>query len=144
MGSRSSTSFEAGWAAASTRRSASCSPMPDRSSRGRRLDAIEAESDGFKLAEVDLALRGEGEILGTRQHGLPRFRVAVLPDDLALLTEARREVIALLDPVRIAGGAGARAVARRCPPAVRRRAGRGHTGVNDPGVVRSCGSSPAS
>ncbi len=61
----------------------------------RRLAAIEAESDGFKLAEVDLALRGEGEILGTRQHGLPRFRVAELPDDIALLTEARREVISL-------------------------------------------------
>jgi ATP-dependent DNA helicase RecG len=61
----------------------------------RRLAAIEAERDGFKLAEVDLALRGEGEILGTRQHGLPRFRVAELPDDLPLLTEARREVIAL-------------------------------------------------
>jgi ATP-dependent DNA helicase RecG len=63
----------------------------------RRLDAIAAERDGFKLAEVDLALRGEGEILGTRQHGLPRFRVAVLPDDVGMLTEARREVIALLD-----------------------------------------------
>ena len=63
----------------------------------RRLDAIASERDGFKLAEVDLALRGEGEILGTRQHGLPRFRVAVLPDDLALLTAARREVVALHD-----------------------------------------------
>jgi ATP-dependent DNA helicase RecG len=61
----------------------------------RRLDAIAGERDGFKLAEVDLALRGEGEILGTRQHGLPRFRVAVLPDDLSLLTAARREVVAL-------------------------------------------------
>ncbi len=63
----------------------------------RRLAAIESERDGFKLAEVDLALRGEGEILGTRQHGLPRFRVAELPDDVAVLTEARREVIALLE-----------------------------------------------
>jgi ATP-dependent DNA helicase RecG len=62
---------------------------------GRRLDAIERERDGFKLAEVDLALRGEGEILGTRQHGLPRYRVAELPDDLPLLIEARREVVAL-------------------------------------------------
>jgi ATP-dependent DNA helicase RecG len=63
----------------------------------RRLEAIGAEQDGFKLAEIDLALRGEGEILGTRQHGMPRFRVADLPDDLGLLTEARREVIALRD-----------------------------------------------
>ena len=63
----------------------------------RRLEAIATERDGFKLAEVDLALRGEGEILGTRQHGLPRFRVAVLPDDVVTLAEARREVIALLD-----------------------------------------------
>ena len=63
----------------------------------RRLAAIEAERDGFKLAEVDLALRGEGEILGTRQHGLPRFRVAELPEDVAMLTEARRELIELLD-----------------------------------------------
>ncbi len=63
----------------------------------RRLAAIETERDGFKLAEVDLALRGEGEILGTRQHGLPRFVVAELPEDVALLTEARRELIGLLD-----------------------------------------------
>jgi ATP-dependent DNA helicase RecG len=63
----------------------------------RRLEAIATERDGFKLAEVDLALRGEGEILGTRQHGLPRFRVAELPDDVALLTEARHEVMAVLE-----------------------------------------------
>jgi ATP-dependent DNA helicase RecG len=63
----------------------------------RRLEAIASERDGFKLAEVDLALRGEGEVLGTRQHGLPRFSVAVLPDDVAVLTEARRDVLALLE-----------------------------------------------
>ncbi len=55
-----------------------------------RLEAIERERDGFALAEVDLAIRGEGEILGTRQHGLPRFRAAELPGDMALLLEARR------------------------------------------------------
>jgi ATP-dependent DNA helicase RecG len=63
----------------------------------RRLGAIASTRDGFELAEVDLALRGEGEILGTRQHGLPRFRVATLPEDVALLTAARREVLALLE-----------------------------------------------
>jgi len=62
----------------------------------RRLDAITTERDGFKLAEVDLTLRGEGEILGTRQSGLPRFRVADLPDDALLLIAARREVLALI------------------------------------------------
>ncbi len=63
----------------------------------RRIEAIATERDGFKLAEVDLALRGEGELLGTLQSGLPRFRVAVLPDDLELLLDARREVAALLE-----------------------------------------------
>jgi ATP-dependent DNA helicase RecG len=62
----------------------------------RRLKAVEREGDGFKLAEVDLRLRGEGEILGTRQHGLPRFAVAELPGDEAVLGEARDEVLALL------------------------------------------------
>jgi ATP-dependent DNA helicase RecG len=62
----------------------------------RRLQAIVEERDGFKLAEIDLELRGEGEILGTRQSGLPRFAVAKLPEDGAVLMEARREVLALL------------------------------------------------
>ncbi|HWB70548.1 MAG TPA: ATP-dependent DNA helicase RecG [Solirubrobacterales bacterium] len=63
----------------------------------QRLEAIVAESDGFKLAEVDLRLRGEGEILGTRQHGVQRFSVAELPEDTPILVEARKEVQALLD-----------------------------------------------
>ena len=61
-----------------------------------RLAALAGERDGFKLAEVDLALRGEGEVLGTRQHGLPRFRVASLPEDSPLLAAARQEVVALI------------------------------------------------
>ena len=63
----------------------------------QRLEAVAAERDGFRLAEVDLSLRGEGEILGTRQHGLPRYRVATLPDDAAELLAAREEITALLD-----------------------------------------------
>jgi ATP-dependent DNA helicase RecG len=62
-----------------------------------RLDALARLSDGFELAEIDLQIRGAGEILGTRQHGLPEFRVARLPDDLPLLERAReraRELVA--------------------------------------------------
>jgi ATP-dependent DNA helicase RecG len=62
----------------------------------RRLEAVAGESDGFKLAEVDLALRGEGEVLGTRQHGLPRFAAAELPRDTPTLVAARDEILALL------------------------------------------------
>jgi ATP-dependent DNA helicase RecG len=63
----------------------------------RRMEAIEGSSDGFELAEVDLTLRGEGEILGTLQHGLPRYRVAELPEDAELLVAARAEVVAMLE-----------------------------------------------
>lgn len=62
----------------------------------RRLRAIVRSHDGFELAEIDLALRGEGEVLGTRQHGLPRFVVAELPEDTGTLIAARDEVLALL------------------------------------------------
>jgi ATP-dependent DNA helicase RecG len=62
----------------------------------RRLKAVERERDGFKLAEVDLSLRGEGEVLGTRQHGLPRFGIAELPEETPTLVAARDEVLALL------------------------------------------------
>ncbi|HEX3292624.1 MAG TPA: ATP-dependent DNA helicase RecG [Solirubrobacterales bacterium] len=68
---------------------------PESDGARARLDAIAKESDGFTLAEVDLSIRGEGEILGTRQHGLPRFRAATLPEDTALLLEARRRVLGL-------------------------------------------------
>jgi ATP-dependent DNA helicase RecG len=66
-----------------------------------RLEAIAGESDGFRLAEIDLELRGAGEILGTRQHGLPEFRVARLPDDAELLerARARAESIGDVDPL---------------------------------------------
>ncbi|MGN6274449.1 MAG: ATP-dependent DNA helicase RecG [Solirubrobacterales bacterium] len=62
----------------------------------RRLQALVETGDGFKLAEIDLELRGEGEILGTRQSGLPRFAVAKLPEDGPKLLEARRDVLDLL------------------------------------------------
>ncbi len=62
----------------------------------RRLRAVANERDGFKLARIDLELRGSGEELGTRQSGLPRFRVAVLPEDTPLLERACRRASRLL------------------------------------------------
>jgi ATP-dependent DNA helicase RecG len=61
-----------------------------------RLKAIAKERDGFKLAEIDLELRGAGDVLGTRQHGLPEFRVARLPEDTELLVRARDRADELL------------------------------------------------
>jgi ATP-dependent DNA helicase RecG len=55
----------------------------------RRLTALAAHGDGFELAEIDLQLRGEGELAGTRQHGAQAFRVARLPEDAELLDRAR-------------------------------------------------------
>ena len=63
----------------------------------RRLEAVAHERDGFRLAEVDLTLRGEGDLLGTKQSGLPEFKVACLPEDHELLERARRWAIELLD-----------------------------------------------
>ncbi len=56
-----------------------------------RLQVMRATEDGFVIAEEDLKLRGGGEVLGTRQSGLPVFRVARLPEDEALLQVARDE-----------------------------------------------------
>jgi ATP-dependent DNA helicase RecG len=61
-----------------------------------RLEAIAKERDGFKLAEIDLRIRGAGEVLGTRQHGMPEFKVARLPEDIALLERARERAAQLL------------------------------------------------
>jgi ATP-dependent DNA helicase RecG len=61
-----------------------------------RLEAIAGEGDGFRLAEIDLELRGAGDVLGTRQHGLPEFRVARLPEDAELLVRARDRADAIL------------------------------------------------
>jgi len=54
-----------------------------------RLNALAAHRDGFQLAEIDLELRGEGDLVGTRQHGLQSFRFAELPRDAELLERAR-------------------------------------------------------
>jgi ATP-dependent DNA helicase RecG len=55
-----------------------------------RLDAFVQTNDGFQLAEIDFQLRGPGDLLGTRQHGLPPFRMADLVRDSAIVAEARQ------------------------------------------------------
>jgi len=62
----------------------------------QRLTTLERSTDGFHIAEADLALRGPGDFLGTRQAGLPDFRVANLLRDTSLLRAARDEALAWL------------------------------------------------
>lgn len=58
-----------------------------------RLRVMEQIQDGFKIAEADLSIRGPGELLGTRQSGLPDFRLANLARDSQLLLDARQEAL---------------------------------------------------
>jgi ATP-dependent DNA helicase RecG len=63
----------------------------------RRLDVMAATTDGFRIAEADLEIRGPGEFLGTRQSGLPDFRVANLFRDGCILEQARQEAFRLVE-----------------------------------------------
>ncbi len=70
-----------------------------RSSGGKsreRLAAVAATTDGFKIAEADLRIRGPGELFGTRQHGLPELYVANIVDDFALLEQARQDAFDII------------------------------------------------
>ena len=62
----------------------------------KRLDIICSTTDGFRIAEEDLKLRGPGEFFGTRQHGLPELRVADIINDYALLQLARRDAFRIV------------------------------------------------
>jgi ATP-dependent DNA helicase RecG len=62
----------------------------------RRLDAMVRTSDGFQIAELDLELRGPGEFFGTKQAGIPSFRVANIIRDHQLLEAAKREAAFVL------------------------------------------------
>jgi ATP-dependent DNA helicase RecG len=63
----------------------------------QRLGAMVATTDGFRIAEQDLLLRGPGELLGPRQAGAPRLRFGDLAQHTALLLEARRHAERILD-----------------------------------------------
>jgi ATP-dependent DNA helicase RecG len=61
-----------------------------------RLEALAATSSGFEIAETDLRLRGPGEFFGTRQHGLPEFKIAELKNEMELLLQAKEDAEQLL------------------------------------------------
>ena len=62
-----------------------------------RMEAVASTNDGFKIAELDLQIRGMGEILGTRQSGLPPMKLAEIPGDMDLLGQARRDAQRLVE-----------------------------------------------
>jgi len=69
---------------------------PTSEESAKRLEAMAATRDGFKIAEVDLEIRGMGEFFGTRQHGAAPLRVARIPEDMDLLQMAKRDAEALV------------------------------------------------
>lgn len=66
----------------------------------KRLQVMRDTTDGFKIAQADLEIRGMGDFFGTRQHGLPPLRVARIPEDLPLLNLAQKDAhqIVTADP----------------------------------------------
>jgi ATP-dependent DNA helicase RecG len=72
----------------------------------KRLRVMESTSDGFRIAEADLEIRGPGDFLGTRQSGMPDFRVANILRDGTILEQARQAAFGLLesDPELSAAG----------------------------------------
>ncbi|MBN1871700.1 MAG: ATP-dependent DNA helicase RecG [Candidatus Omnitrophica bacterium] len=69
---------------------------PKNEAARRRLEAFERTQDGFELAEEDLIIRGPGEVLGVRQHGLPEIRFGDMAEDKDLLELARTEAFQLV------------------------------------------------
>jgi ATP-dependent DNA helicase RecG len=63
----------------------------------QRLEVLARSGDGFEIAEMDLRLRGPGQVLGTRQSGLPDLALASLSDDGDVLEEARSTARRLLE-----------------------------------------------
>jgi len=63
----------------------------------QRLAVMKKTNDGFKIAEEDFNIRGPGDIMGTRQSGLPDFRIAHIGRDIKILVEARKAAFALVD-----------------------------------------------
>jgi ATP-dependent DNA helicase RecG len=69
-------------------------PMTD--SGRRRLEVLRETEDGFRIAETDLQMRGAGDLIGTAQSGMPKFRIADLETQTALMAVAQTDARALL------------------------------------------------
>lgn len=69
----------------------------DRAASAIRLKTMEETTDGFRIAEVDLKLRGPGDVMGVRQSGLPEFRFVDLVADTPMIAQAREAAFGLLD-----------------------------------------------
>lgn len=63
----------------------------------KRLSVMEQTNDGFKIAEEDLSIRGPGEFMGTRQSGIPDFRIAHILRDVHILSEAKTDAFSLIE-----------------------------------------------
>ncbi|MDY6855118.1 MAG: ATP-dependent DNA helicase RecG [Thermodesulfobacteriota bacterium] len=63
----------------------------------RRLNIMESTTDGFKISEEDLAIRGPGDFIGFRQSGFPDLRVTNIVRDKEVLIEARKEAFAIIE-----------------------------------------------
>ena len=63
----------------------------------QRLNVLEQSQDGFFISEMDMRFRGPGEVLGTRQSGLPDFTLASLVEDQQVLELAREAALKVID-----------------------------------------------
>lgn len=61
------------------------------------MKVISSTNDGFIISEKDLELRGSGEFFGTKQHGIPEFKIANLFQDISLLKQAQGIAIEIID-----------------------------------------------
>ena len=79
-------------------------------SGAQRLTTLRDTEDGFRIAEVDMEMRGAGDVIGTAQSGLPRFRIADLEHQAGLMATARQDARLLLEREPLLDGLRGRAI----------------------------------